>query len=143
MHHLSGHANMVTVLDAFETEEFVHIVMELCDGGCILEKVIDQVRDCNVTELQQLKQGQYATVCQGEKVIEQVRYCIPFGFGRITTGWELAHKRRKLTQTTRALHQHTQGAYCEADAAALIHSLLEMVAYSHDMGVVHRDIKVR
>ena len=30
----------------------------------------------------------------------------------------------------------------EAQAAALIRSLLESVAYIHDLGIVHRDIKV-
>jgi serine/threonine protein kinase len=35
-----------------------------------------------------------------------------------------------------------QGNYTERDAAAIIRSVLQVVAYAHDMGVVHRDIKV-
>jgi len=35
-----------------------------------------------------------------------------------------------------------QGKYTEEDAAALMRELLEAVACAHDMGVMHRDIKV-
>lgn len=37
----------------------------------------------------------------------------------------------------------TQGKYTEKDAAAIMRSILEAVAYAHDMGCMHRDIKVR
>jgi hypothetical protein len=36
----------------------------------------------------------------------------------------------------------TQGTYGEAEAARLLRRLLETVAFTHDMGVVHRDIKL-
>lgn len=35
-----------------------------------------------------------------------------------------------------------QGSYSEREAAGIIRALLEVVAYTHDMGCVHRDIKV-
>jgi len=77
MLHLRGHPNMVQLIDSFEDEGYVHLVMELCAGGCILERVMEE------------------------------------------------------------------GYYSEEDAAGLIRSLLEVLAYAHDMGTVHRDIKVR
>jgi serine/threonine protein kinase len=35
----------------------------------------------------------------------------------------------------------TRGSYTERDAAQVTRTLLEVLAYAHDMGVVHRDIK--
>lgn len=40
-------------------------------------------------------------------------------------------------------HPDLQGSYTERDAATIIRTVLEIVAYAHDMGCVHRDIKVR
>jgi calcium-dependent protein kinase len=44
MHHLAGHPNMVELVDTFEDNAYVHLVMELCSGGCILERVMEEVR---------------------------------------------------------------------------------------------------
>ncbi|KAG8083963.1 hypothetical protein GUJ93_ZPchr0010g9265 [Zizania palustris] len=42
MHHLSGQMNIVTIKDAYEDEEAVHIVMELCAGGELFNKIQQQ-----------------------------------------------------------------------------------------------------
>uniref|UniRef100_A0A0E0BD79 non-specific serine/threonine protein kinase n=1 Tax=Oryza glumipatula TaxID=40148 RepID=A0A0E0BD79_9ORYZ len=39
MHHLSGQKNIVTIKDAYEDEQAVHIVMELCAGGELFSKI--------------------------------------------------------------------------------------------------------
>jgi hypothetical protein len=35
---------MVRLLDTFEDNEYVHLVMELASGGCVLERVMEEVR---------------------------------------------------------------------------------------------------
>ncbi|KAL6494880.1 Calcium-dependent protein kinase 5 [Orobanche gracilis] len=42
MHHLSGHKNIVTIKGAYEDPLFVHIVMELCAGGELFDRIIQR-----------------------------------------------------------------------------------------------------
>jgi calcium-dependent protein kinase len=42
MDHLSGHPNVVTLVDAFEDERSVHIVMELCTGGELFDRIVSR-----------------------------------------------------------------------------------------------------
>ncbi|KAJ3682006.1 hypothetical protein LUZ60_014579 [Juncus effusus] len=39
MHHLSGHENMVKIKDVYEDSSSLHIVMELCQGGELFDKI--------------------------------------------------------------------------------------------------------
>lgn len=40
MHHLAGHGNIVTIKGAYEDSLYVHIVMELCAGGELFDRII-------------------------------------------------------------------------------------------------------
>ncbi|CAA7016613.1 unnamed protein product [Microthlaspi erraticum] len=42
MHHLAGHGNIVTIKGAFEDSLYVHIVMELCAGGELFDRIIQR-----------------------------------------------------------------------------------------------------
>uniref|UniRef100_A0A7N0UZS0 non-specific serine/threonine protein kinase n=1 Tax=Kalanchoe fedtschenkoi TaxID=63787 RepID=A0A7N0UZS0_KALFE len=42
MHHLSGHKNIVTIKGAYEDTLSVHIVMELCAGGELFDRIIQR-----------------------------------------------------------------------------------------------------
>ncbi|KAL8234353.1 hypothetical protein R6Q59_020453 [Mikania micrantha] len=42
MHHLTGHKNIVTIKGAFEDPLYVHIVMELCNGGELFDRIIQR-----------------------------------------------------------------------------------------------------
>lgn len=42
MDHLSGHANVVTLVNAFEDQKNVHIVMELCTGGELFDRIVSR-----------------------------------------------------------------------------------------------------
>ncbi|CAL9072349.1 unnamed protein product [Musa textilis] len=42
MHHLSGHRNVVTIKGAYEDPLYVHIVMELCEGGELFDRIIQR-----------------------------------------------------------------------------------------------------
>ncbi|XP_059296787.1 calcium-dependent protein kinase 4 isoform X1 [Lycium ferocissimum] len=42
MHHLSGHKNIVTIKGAYEDPLYVHIVMEICGGGELFDRIIQR-----------------------------------------------------------------------------------------------------
>lgn len=42
MHHLSGHPNIVTIKGAYEDHGAVHLVMELCAGGELFDRIIQR-----------------------------------------------------------------------------------------------------
>lgn len=42
MHHLAGHSNIVTIKGAYEDALYVHIVMELCNGGELFDRIIQR-----------------------------------------------------------------------------------------------------
>ncbi|WOK98843.1 calcium-dependent protein kinase 26-like [Canna indica] len=42
LHHLSGHKNVVTIKGAYEDAQYVHIVMELCAGGELFDRIIER-----------------------------------------------------------------------------------------------------
>lgn len=42
MHHLAGHKNIVTIKGAYEDSLYVHIVMELCNGGELFDRIIQR-----------------------------------------------------------------------------------------------------
>ncbi|RWR92917.1 calcium-dependent protein kinase 26 [Cinnamomum micranthum f. kanehirae] len=42
MHHLSGHKNIVAIKGAYEDPLYVHIVMELCGGGELFDRIIQR-----------------------------------------------------------------------------------------------------
>ncbi|CAJ1971650.1 unnamed protein product [Sphenostylis stenocarpa] len=42
MHHLAGHSNIVTIKGAYEDPLYVHIVMELCSGGELFDRIIQR-----------------------------------------------------------------------------------------------------
>ncbi|CAN6232797.1 unnamed protein product [Urochloa humidicola] len=42
MHHLAGHASVVTIKGAYEDPLYVHIVMELCEGGELFDRIVDR-----------------------------------------------------------------------------------------------------
>ncbi|PKI42951.1 hypothetical protein CRG98_036749 [Punica granatum] len=42
MHHLAGHPNVISIVDAFEDAVAVHVVMELCSGGELFDRIIQR-----------------------------------------------------------------------------------------------------
>ncbi|KAJ6764038.1 SERINE/THREONINE-PROTEIN KINASE [Salix purpurea] len=45
MHHLSGQPNVVQIKDTYEDPMFVHLVMELCEGGELFDRIVEKGQD--------------------------------------------------------------------------------------------------
>ncbi|KAL3690099.1 hypothetical protein R1sor_016408 [Riccia sorocarpa] len=75
MHHLRGQPNVVMIRDAYEDDQNVYIVMELCEGGELFDRIVEK------------------------------------------------------------------GKYNEAEASALIRTIVGVIAACHSRGVMHRDLK--
>lgn len=42
MHHLAGHPNVISIVDAYEDAVAVHVIMELCAGGELFDRIIQR-----------------------------------------------------------------------------------------------------
>lgn len=42
MHHLAGHENVVGMRGAYEDKHHVHIVMEVCQGGELFDRIVER-----------------------------------------------------------------------------------------------------
>ncbi|KAK4792255.1 hypothetical protein SAY86_022690 [Trapa natans] len=42
MHHLAGHPHIINIVDAFEDAVAVHVVMEICSGGELFDRIIQK-----------------------------------------------------------------------------------------------------
>lgn len=42
MHHLAGHSNVISIIGAYEDAVAVHVVMELCAGGELFDRIIQR-----------------------------------------------------------------------------------------------------
>lgn len=42
MHHLKGHPNITKLKGAYEDKNSVHLVMEICSGGELFDRIVQQ-----------------------------------------------------------------------------------------------------
>ena len=42
MHHLAGHQNIVQLRGSYEDRTHVHLVMELCSGGELFDRIVQK-----------------------------------------------------------------------------------------------------
>lgn len=58
MHHLAGHANITRLKGSYEDKNNVHLVMELCSGGELFDRIVQRGHYTYVSSLDHFKEAQ-------------------------------------------------------------------------------------
>ncbi|KAJ0112617.1 hypothetical protein Patl1_00667 [Pistacia atlantica] len=115
---LSGHKNLVKFYDACEDANNVYIVMELCEGGELLDRILARTIVLNGVRYRMNKLN-----CYGQQN------------GHLNNGNGTCKYSEKILVHCRG------GRYTEDDAKAIVVQILSVVSFCHLQGVVHRDLK--
>ncbi|VAI54479.1 unnamed protein product [Triticum turgidum subsp. durum] len=110
---LKGHENIVHFDNAFEDDSYVYIVMELCEGGELLDRILAKLLVLTNFSLDVFG------VCINHLLIVK---------RRISSHWHLPFDRKN-------------SRYSEKDAAVVVRQMLKVAAECHLRGLVHRDMK--
>ncbi|EMS55222.1 Calcium-dependent protein kinase 16 [Triticum urartu] len=112
---LKGHENIVHFDNAFEDDSYVYIVMELCEGGELLDRILANI----------------------------IRLLEPLLIGISPLAEKTAAIVRKMSAASHGyspLGKKTS-RYSEKDAAVVVRQMLKVAAECHLRGLVHRDMK--
>jgi serine/threonine protein kinase len=140
MHHLAGHANVVNMRGAYEDRQHVHIVMDICQGGELFDRIVERgkytERDAaeairTIVKVRAARRGALARarvcVCGGGVVLGHAAR-MHMG-GSACMGCQ-AGARLPFTSRTRTPPPHTTRAHTP-----------QVVQHCHAMNVIHRDLK--
>jgi len=71
MQYVAGHRAVVALHDAYEDDEYVHLVMEICSGGDLFDRIVSRKHTVPFSE------EEAATILQ--KLMEAISYCHSMG----------------------------------------------------------------
>jgi serine/threonine protein kinase len=71
MQYVSGHPTVVALHDVYEDDDFVHLVMEMCSGGDLFDRIVSRKSTVPFSE------EEAATILQ--KLMEAISYCHSMG----------------------------------------------------------------
>ncbi|CAI5463183.1 unnamed protein product [Closterium sp. Yama58-4] len=168
---VGGHSNVAKLEDVFEDEEAVHLVMELCHGGELFDRIKErrrlEERDA-LCIMQQVTCGVWDNTCRGGELFDRIKerrrleerdaLCIMQqvrgGAHRAWQGTMQQVRERRGAIGLSALPPARQRASGHQASKALMytlppptypvlpsHQVLSVLAHCHQHGIVHRDIK--
>mmetsp|Transcript_23036 Transcript_23036/g.34304 ORF Transcript_23036/g.34304 Transcript_23036/m.34304 type:complete len:901 (-) Transcript_23036:113-2815(-) len=105
------HENIINLLDVYETDNEVQMVMEYCAGGELYDDIITRRRRKKITSVSPKKTNASDNI-------------------------EDDKSNTSSTSTT-----STTAGYTEAQAAQIARQMLSALSYLHSNGIVHRDVK--
>lgn len=134
MRQLGASLDAVHLKDVFEDDHSVHLVMELCEGGSVLEGLSQgDYSECQVVRwLVGGVDWMSRWVCKGlVLLVHMIRQRLLHG--------SVASRRGERCQM--ATHTHIYTPLNAAQVQHVMRSVLRFLAQSHSKGIVYRDVK--
>ena len=117
------HPNIIRMYDCYETEDAVHIVTELCEGGELFDRIIDKARSKSKSKRQQ------------RLPLEDTKD------NSSSSGGSASSAANGTSGSTLESSPSEPVCFNECEAATIIHQLLQAISYLHSHDIIHRDIK--
>ncbi len=142
LHHLGGHPNITLLKGAFEDKYNVHLVMELCSGGELFDRIVSRghyrcraatVRQATVIP-SQLQAGSMWRLLGLAALHPPVMACY----------LEWHHYVGTYLSCNQATAGCAHGGFLllcsEKDAATMCRTIVKVVGHCHSLGVMHRRV---
>lgn len=147
----NSHENIINLLDVYETEDEVQLVMEYCAGGELFDAIQNKwpAGRLNPAKSPKRKVQSEIELCISNNVYLGVRQKRSRQEAHISdasdfTTLDIGKRDNKKNKQSSSLRQNPDcygNGYIEMQAASITYQLLSALAYLHEKGIVHRDVK--
>lgn len=139
-----SHPNIINLLEVYETDNQVQMVMEYCAGGELFDAIKRRrpLRRCSDTVATSVLTTTLGTAVIEERDINLSQDCLPSctSINMNSMNILIPHKQRHPHSVSRTQNTSPKG-YSEPQAATIAAQLLSALAFLHKRDIVHRDVK--
>ncbi len=137
-----SHPNIINLLDVYETDNQVQMVMEYCAGGELFDAIKRRrpLRRCSDKVATSVLTTTLGTAVIEERNVDLSQDCLPTCINMNTIHILSPHKQIHPHSVSRTQNTSPKG-YTEPQAATIAGQLLSALAFLHKRGIVHRDVK--
>ncbi|KAL2906019.1 Calcium-dependent protein kinase 33 [Bienertia sinuspersici] len=146
MQHMSGQPNIVKFKGAYEDKTSINLVMELCAGGELFDRIIGKGNYSEKVAASIVRQiVNVVHVCHYMGVMHRDLKPENFLLSSKDESTDLKATDLGLSMfiedASELLCVHGKGHYSEKAAASIVRQIVNVVHVCHFMGVMHRDLK--